>query len=87
MNNQEHRQEYTPVQISFDLGCAVHREALFQVLLTLEHAEEEAAQADIPPFNEEDFNDDIGEVDDNANDDDDYPTPPSYGDIGDDPNG
>lgn len=38
------RGEYTPLQISFDLGSAVHREALFQVLLTLEQAEEEPKQ-------------------------------------------
>ena len=32
----QRRGEYTPIQISFDLGSPVHREALFQVLLTME---------------------------------------------------
>ncbi len=35
------RGEYTPLQISFDLGSPIHREALFQVLLTLEQENEE----------------------------------------------
>lgn len=35
------RGEYTPIQISFDLGSPIHREALFQVLLTLEQEEPE----------------------------------------------
>lgn len=37
------RGEYTPIQISFDLGSPIHREALFQVLLTMEQEEPEPA--------------------------------------------
>jgi len=41
MNQQ--RGEYTPIQISFDLGSPIHREVLFQVLLTMEQEEPEPA--------------------------------------------
>lgn len=37
----QQRGEYTPIQISFDLGSPIHREALFQVLLTMEQEEPE----------------------------------------------
>lgn len=35
------RTEYTPIQISLDLGSPIHREAMFQILLTLEQENEE----------------------------------------------
>ena len=38
--------EYTPIQISFDLGSPIHREAMFQVLLTLEQEEPEPDYAE-----------------------------------------
>lgn len=42
------RGEYTPIQLSFDLGSPIHREALFQVLLTMEQEVEGPAYAGAP---------------------------------------
>ncbi len=79
----EHRQEYTPVQISFDLGSAIHREALFQVLLTLEHAEEEDAAAAAQTAPGVPVACSCCEETEDTYEDENL----SYGDVGDDPNG
>ena len=64
------RSEYTPIQISLDLGSPIHREAMFQILLTLEQD---------PPEDERITACDCDNQDEGDSD------PPSTFELGDDP--
>jgi len=78
----QRRGEYTPIQISFDLGSPIHREALFQVLLTMEQEEPEGPTLADVSEGECCGGENCGTLDSSEEDPVD-----TYGEIGDDPNG